>query len=185
MSANDPPSNRGLKVDLVCDAGGDRGVSVYASAEITGDGRLQLSGQDLGEGASPGGDESEYFATIEARDKDRLLVAFLELHYAGETRPAQALATLAAAKGIPVQREKGKPSRKAIGKIGWNGCLRVAERDAEPHTAPLVTVLQPGEKDRLLLALVEAIFAADCGAVKNFAQFAKSKGIEVGWFRWP
>ncbi len=49
-----------------------------------------------------------------------------------------------------------------------------------------VTAAVPREdKDRLLLALLERLYAGNTGAVDEFFKFAKSKGINVSWFRWP
>lgn len=41
------------------------------------------------------------------------------------------------------------------------------------------------DKDRLLLALLERVFGGKIGAVEEFTEFARSKGIRVSWFRWP
>lgn len=41
------------------------------------------------------------------------------------------------------------------------------------------------DKDRLLLALLEKVFAGNTKALEDFRDFATAKGIGVAWFRWP
>lgn len=41
------------------------------------------------------------------------------------------------------------------------------------------------DRDLLILRLVKQIWGGDTGAVEAFTAFARVRGIEVGWFRWP
>ncbi len=41
------------------------------------------------------------------------------------------------------------------------------------------------DRTHLLLQLLKQVYGGNTGAVEAFTQFARSRGIEVGWFRWP
>ena len=73
------------KVTL-CEERGE--TSIYIDAEITKDGTLQLSGQDLGQAPEEfwGDSDYEYWLVIPADQKDRVLLALLENQYAGNRR---------------------------------------------------------------------------------------------------
>ena len=62
-------------------------TSIYISVEITDDGDLLFSGQDLGEAPQKafGDSDYEYWLTIKATDKDQVLLALIEKHYSGNT----------------------------------------------------------------------------------------------------
>jgi len=62
-------------------------TSIYIRVEITDDGDLLFSGQDLGEAPRKvfGDSDYEYWLTIKAIDKDRVLLALIEKHYSGNT----------------------------------------------------------------------------------------------------
>jgi hypothetical protein len=62
-------------------------TSIYISVQITDDGDLLFSGQDLGEAPQKvfGDSDYEYWLTIKATDKDQVLLALIEKHYSGNT----------------------------------------------------------------------------------------------------
>ena len=63
-------------------------TSITIDAEITEDGALQLSGQDIGEAPKEfwGDDDYEYWLLVLAEQKDRVLLALLEKLYQGNPR---------------------------------------------------------------------------------------------------
>ena len=72
-------------------------------AGIVENGDLHVTQMDSGDGASQtGADEDESNAVIEAADKDRLLLALLAQHYAGNLRAKHEIAKLATEHGIKV-----------------------------------------------------------------------------------
>jgi hypothetical protein len=50
---------------------------------------------------------------------------------------------------------------------------------------PLPGATDQADRGTLLLQLVKQRYAGNTGAVEDFTSFAQSRGIEVGWFRWP
>ena len=60
-------------------------TSIHIDARIDEDGNLLLSGQDIGEAPEQiiGKDEYEYWLTVPAAEKDRLLLALIEKIYKG------------------------------------------------------------------------------------------------------
>ncbi len=48
-----------------------------------------------------------------------------------------------------------------------------------------IVTIRKKDKDRLLLALIEATFGDDASAVSRFRDFAREKDIPYGWFTWP
>jgi hypothetical protein len=91
-----------LRVRL-CESRGS--TSVFIDAEITDDGSLQLSGQDVGEAPAKwwGDDDYEYWVHVRPENKDRVLLALLEKLYAGNSRADTEFADLLKAKGIPYE----------------------------------------------------------------------------------
>lgn len=83
----------------------DGPTSIRVDAEITDEGDLLLSGQDLG--AAPqeafGDSDYEYWLKILAADKDRLLLVVLERDYSGNLSVISDLMTFLKAKGIPYE----------------------------------------------------------------------------------
>ena len=61
-------------------------TSIHIDARITEEGDLLLSGQDIGEIPEKffGDSDYEYWLTVPAAEKDRLLLALIEKHYAGD-----------------------------------------------------------------------------------------------------
>ncbi len=80
-------------------------TSRYIDAEITDKGDLLLSGQDLGEAprAIWDEDEYEYWLTVKAVDKDRVLLALLEKLYAGNGSVISELKRYLESKDIPCE----------------------------------------------------------------------------------
>jgi hypothetical protein len=72
-----------LRVKLVEEHGK---TSIFIDAYIDNDGGLVISGQDLGEFPEKywGDSDYEYWLTISAKDKDRVLLALLESQYKGD-----------------------------------------------------------------------------------------------------
>ena len=70
------------KVTLVSKGGS---TSVHISMQINDDGDLLFSGQDIGAAPSEvfGDLDYEYWLKVQSGEKDRLLLALLEKHYAG------------------------------------------------------------------------------------------------------
>lgn len=48
-----------------------------------------------------------------------------------------------------------------------------------------IVTIRKKDKDRLLLALIEATFGGDGSAVSRFRDFAQEKDIPYEWFAWP
>ena len=71
---------------ILCEERGE--TSIFIDAEITADGTLQLSGQDLGTAPQEfwGDLDYEYWLVISADQKDRVLLALLEKVYKGDRR---------------------------------------------------------------------------------------------------
>lgn len=90
------------KVTLVSQKGS---TSIYIDAEITADGSLVLSGQDLGEAPRQffGASDYEYWLTIDVAHKDRVLLALLEKLYAGNVLVVSQMRELLKVKGIPAK----------------------------------------------------------------------------------
>lgn len=80
-------------------------TTIHIDAEINGEGDLIISGQDLGEAPKNfwGDDEYEYWLTVRAAHKDRLLLALLEKHYQGNNYLVSQLKALMESKGIPCE----------------------------------------------------------------------------------
>ena len=55
---------------------------------------------------------------------------------------------------------------------------------AAAHRPPPDAAAQ-ADRGALLLQLVKERYDGNLRAVEDFTSFARSKGIEVGWFRWP
>lgn len=60
-------------------------TSIYIDARIEGNGDLRISGQDIGEAPEQifGKDDYEYWLTVPAAEKDRLLLALIEKIHKG------------------------------------------------------------------------------------------------------
>ena len=78
-------------------------TSIHIDVRITEEGDLLFSGQDIGEIPEQffGDSDYEYWLTVPASEKDRLLLALLEKHYAGDACVISTLRELMESKGIP------------------------------------------------------------------------------------
>ena len=67
------------------------------------DGVLRFSGHDMGEAPERffGDDEYEYWLVIEARDKDRLLLALIDKLYSGNLSLISEFQSFLSSEGIP------------------------------------------------------------------------------------
>ncbi len=80
-------------------------TSRHVDVEITDKGDLLLSGQDVGDGPRQFWDEDEYeyWLTIKAADKDRVLLALLEKLYADNPSVISDLKQYLESKDIPCE----------------------------------------------------------------------------------
>ena len=78
-------------------------TSIYIDVEITAEGDLLLSGQDIGQAPKEffGDSDYEYWLLLKAEEKDRVLLALIEKLYAGNTRTVSELREYLNARGIP------------------------------------------------------------------------------------
>ena len=78
-------------------------TSIYIDMSIDEDGNLLFSGQDIGSDPEEifGDIDYEYWLTVPAAEKDRLLLALLEKHYAGDALVISTLRELMESKEIP------------------------------------------------------------------------------------
>ena len=78
-------------------------TSIYIDAAITYEGDLLFSGQDIGDAPNEifGDSDYEYWLTIKAAHKDRLLLDLIEKLYTGNTKVISELQDYLISKGIP------------------------------------------------------------------------------------
>ena len=78
-------------------------TSIYIDMSIDEDGNLLFSGQDIGSDPEEifGDIDYEYWLTVPAAEKDRLLLALLEKHYAGDALVISTLRNFMESKQIP------------------------------------------------------------------------------------
>jgi len=78
-------------------------TSIYIDMSIDENGNLLFSGQDIGSAPDEifGDSDYEYWLTVPASEKDRLLLALLEKHYAGDALVVSTLRELMESKEIP------------------------------------------------------------------------------------
>ena len=78
-------------------------TSIYIDMSIDENGNLLFSGQDIGSAPDEifGDSDYEYWLTVPAAEKDRLLLALLEKHYAGDALVVSTLRELMESKQIP------------------------------------------------------------------------------------
>ena len=88
------------KVNLVHTHGA---TSVRIDVEITDEGDLLFSGQDVGDAPEEfwGDSDYEYWLKISAADKDRVLLALIEKLYSGNSSLISEIKDYLAYKGIP------------------------------------------------------------------------------------
>ena len=78
-------------------------TSIYIDMSIDENGNLLFSGQDIGSAPDEifGDSDYEYWLTVPASEKDRLLLALLEKHYGGDALVVSTLRELMESKQIP------------------------------------------------------------------------------------
>ena len=78
-------------------------TSIHIDMRIDENGDLLFSGQDIGDAPEEifGDSDYEYWLTVPASEKDRLLLALLEKHYAGDALVVSTLRKLMESKNIP------------------------------------------------------------------------------------
>lgn len=77
--------------------------SIYIDVEITDEGDLQFSGQDIGASVKKmfGDSDYEYWLTIKAEHKDQLLLALIEKFFTGNATVISEVKELLEKKKIP------------------------------------------------------------------------------------
>ena len=87
-------------IELVSQSGP---TSIYIDVRIDKNGDLLISGQDVGEAPEEvfGDSDYEYWLTIPAVEKDRMLLALIEKHYGGDSSVISTLKDLMESKKIP------------------------------------------------------------------------------------
>ena len=77
-------------------------TEIHIDVGITEEGDILFSGQDLGSDVRKmfGDSDYEYWLSISARDKDRLLLALIEQHYSGNASVISELTELLKSKSI-------------------------------------------------------------------------------------
>ena len=78
-------------------------TSIYIDARIDDEGKLLLSGQDIGEAPEEifGKDDYEYFLSIPAAEKDRVLLALIDKIYSGNASVISEFRGFLESKDIP------------------------------------------------------------------------------------
>ena len=78
-------------------------TSIDIDVRINEDGNLLFSGQDIGEVPEQifGDSDYEYWLTVPAAEKDRLLLALIEKHYAGDAMVVSTMREFMESKEIP------------------------------------------------------------------------------------
>lgn len=78
-------------------------TSIYIDVEMTQEGNLLFSGQDIGEAPESffGDSDYEYWLMVEEEQKDRVLLALIEKHYSGNTSVITEFQALLKSKDIP------------------------------------------------------------------------------------
>jgi hypothetical protein len=88
---------------------------------------------------------------------------------------------------IEIARREGEASDSVHAVIEEDGRLQLIRNSFGPGDweTEVTAAVAKEDKDQLLLLLLEQIYGGDVGAVEAFTAFARSKGIDVAWFRWP
>jgi hypothetical protein len=87
-------------IKLVCQGGA---TSIHINVRIDENGDLLFSGQDIGNAPEEmfGDLDYEYWLTVPASEKDRLLLALIEKHYAGDALVVSTLREFMESREIP------------------------------------------------------------------------------------
>jgi len=84
--------------------------------------------------------------------------------------------------------EEGESSSTFVDvRITEEGDLHILRNAFGPgdYETEVTAAVSATEKDQLLLALLEHVYAGDKDALENFIAFARSKNLDVATFRWP
>ena len=89
-------------INLVSQGGS---TSIYIDMSIDEKGNLVFSGQDIGSAPDEifGDIDYEYWLTVPAAEKDKLLLALIEKHYAGDALVVSTLREIMDSRDIPYQ----------------------------------------------------------------------------------
>ena len=95
-------------------------TSIHIDVRITEEGDLLFSGQDIGEVPEQifGDSDYEYWLTVPASEKDRLLLALIEKHYAGDALVCEHCGS----ESLTLSREIDKPSWTDVFRSGSEAC---------------------------------------------------------------
>ncbi|MEN6319534.1 MAG: hypothetical protein ABFD82_12355 [Syntrophaceae bacterium] len=96
----DEKTKAGLKIVLFQERGP---TSRFIDAEVDENGKLIVSGQDVGEAPRQwfGDDDYEFFVTVDAGDKDRVLLALIDKVFGGNFSAVDEFREFLEGKGIP------------------------------------------------------------------------------------
>ena len=88
---------------------------------------------------------------------------------------------------IEIARREGECADSIHAVIEEDGRLQLIRCSFRPGDweTEVTAAIAREDKDQLLLCLLEQVYGGDLGAVEAFTAFARSKGIDVAWFRWP
>lgn len=88
---------------------------------------------------------------------------------------------------IEIARREGEASDSVHAVIEEDGRLQLIRNSFGPGDweSEVTAAVAAEDKDQLLLLLLAQVYGGDVGAVEAFTAFARSKGIDVAWFRWP
>jgi len=84
-------------------------------------------------------------------------------------------------------KEENESSTFVDATITEEGDLQMIKNEFGPgdYETEVTAAISATEKDQLLLALLEHVYAGDKNALENFIAFARSKNLHVATFRWP
>jgi hypothetical protein len=99
----DDPSTNPLNRIRIYESRGD--TTVLIDVEIAEDGRLEVSGQDLGDAPEKywGDSDYEYWVSVRTEHKDRLLLALMEKLYGGNSSVVSEFMEFLKSRGIPYE----------------------------------------------------------------------------------
>jgi hypothetical protein len=84
-------------------------------------------------------------------------------------------------------KEENESSNYVDVNITEQGDLHVLRNSFGPgdYETEVTAAVSAGEKDLLLLVLLEHMYAGNRNALEDFVTFARSKNIDIKTFRWP
>ena len=88
---------------------------------------------------------------------------------------------------VTIAERKGDTSDFVDAHITSEGDLRVERNSFGPgdYETEVTVLVKKDAKDRLLLALLEALYAGNTNALEDLEKLAAAKGIPTSRFRWP